>query len=118
MNLNPRCHWSSTYSIDSDKIEHETLTIVRVRKGSYGLAIMGGTPQILAEGVHVQNTRLFKFVQYVDINTEHIKHNTINIMRIPQGKVCFFYSLYFIILFYSSFQFILIHHFIFYIICI
>ncbi|KAF0975223.1 hypothetical protein FDP41_005976 [Naegleria fowleri] len=86
MNINPRGHWSSTYSIDSDRIEHETLKIVRVPKGYYGLASNNGQPLILGEGVHVRNSRLFNFVELKEINQEHIKHGTIDIMRIPQGK--------------------------------
>lgn len=87
MNINPRGHWSSTYSIDSDRIEHETLKIVRVPKGYYGLASNNGQPLILGEGVHVRNSRLFNFVELKEINQEHIKHGTIDIMRIPQVSV-------------------------------
>jgi len=86
MSLNIRASWGPTYSLDQDVITHETLTMVRIPKGFYGLATLNGQPLILAEGIHVRNTRLFEYLEKKEINQEFIKHGTINILRIPQGK--------------------------------
>ena len=85
MRINPRAHWSDTYNLENDVIVHETLKIIRIRKGYYGLANLNGQPLILGEGLHVRNTRLFSFKEAKEINQERIEHGTINILRIPQG---------------------------------
>ena len=46
---------------------------------------MNGKPLLLAEGLHVRNTRLFHYGGSIEMNKENIKHGTINILRIPQG---------------------------------
>ena len=84
-NLNPRCSWVGSYALNGDPIQVETLTIVRVPKGSYGLASQGGQPLILDEGLHVRNDRNFKFEKLTDVNMTHIRNGTINIIRVPVG---------------------------------
>jgi regulator of protease activity HflC (stomatin/prohibitin superfamily) len=85
-NLNPRSVWGETVSISTSFFKCESLTIVRVPKGYYGLATYSGKPQILGEGLHVKNDRLFNFDKVIDMNSEIISNGTINILRIPQGK--------------------------------
>ena len=87
MMLNIRASWGPTFSLNDNLIQYETLTVVRIPKGFYGLAVLNGKPLILAEGIHVRNTRLFEYSDKVPINQEHIKHLTINILRIPQGML-------------------------------
>jgi hypothetical protein len=85
-NLNLRSAWvDGDFSLTKLPIKIETLTIVRVPKGSYGLATENGKPLILAEGLHVRNDRNFSYMELRDANSVHVKNGTINIIRIPPG---------------------------------
>lgn len=84
--LNPRASWAGIVSLTDNPIQHQTLTIVRVPKGQYGLATDNSKPVLLAEGVHVRNSRLFQHVGFQAINQKHIQHSTIHILLVPKGE--------------------------------
>jgi len=84
--FHPRASWVKIVSLTDNPIQHETLTVVRVPRGEYGLAFMDGKPQILAEGVHVRNTRLFQYYGCEKANQKHIQHSTINIIIVPANE--------------------------------
>jgi hypothetical protein len=94
-------------SLTENPISYETLTIVRVNRGEYGLAIEDGKPKMLAEGrristikvyfyifiliigLHVKNTRLFQHVGFKQMNQKHIQHGTVHILIVPSYEVIF-----------------------------
>jgi len=80
---NPRANWAKIVSLTENPIRYETLTIVRVNRGEYGLAIEDGKPKMLAEGLHVKNTRLFQHVGFKQMNQKHIQHGTVHILIVP-----------------------------------
>jgi len=83
---NPRASWIRTFSLTDNPITYESLSIVRVQKGEYGLAQENGRFLMLKEGVHVRNSRLFSFVKVVDVNQKYIHHGTIHIILVPVGE--------------------------------
>lgn len=89
LKLNPRASWGPIKSLSDKYIHHETLSIIRIPKGEYGLAIDNGKPLILAEGIHVRNSRLFNYVSSVKADQEYINHETIHIIRLPLEKYAF-----------------------------
>lgn len=84
--FNPRATWEKTVNLTDNPIVYETLSVVRVLRGQYGLAMDNGKPVILDEGVHVRNTRAFQHKAFVAANTKHIKHETINILIVPSSE--------------------------------
>lgn len=78
--LNPRATWVAFENLSTNPIEYESLTIVRVNRGEYGLATWGGKPKILSEGLHVKNDRLFAHVGFKQMNQKHIQHGTVHIL--------------------------------------
>eukprot|EP01113_Clastostelium_recurvatum_P040721 TRINITY_DN635_c0_g1_i1.p1 TRINITY_DN635_c0_g1~~TRINITY_DN635_c0_g1_i1.p1 ORF type:complete len:706 (+),score=230.23 TRINITY_DN635_c0_g1_i1:77-2194(+) len=82
----PRSSWESVRSLTQNPITYHTLTIVRVPKGSYGLARENGKPIILGEGVHVHNSVLFQYEQLQPANVREIHHGTIHILQVPIGE--------------------------------
>jgi len=83
---NPRANWIRTYSLTDNPITYESLSIVRVQKGQYGLAQENGRFLMLKEGVHARNSRLFNFVKVLDVNQKYIHHGTIHILLVPVGE--------------------------------
>lgn len=83
---NPRARWIRNHSLNEGVITYESLSIVRVQKGCYSLAEDNGTFIVLAEGIHVRNSRLFRHLQFVDVNQKHIQHRTIHIIIVPVGE--------------------------------
>jgi len=86
MIASPRSNWVGIYSLTDNPIQYETLTIVRVQKGQYGLAMQDGRPVVLGEGVHARNSRLFQHNGFVDVNQKHIHHGTVHIIMVPTGE--------------------------------
>lgn len=84
--FNVRAKWEKIVNLTDNPIQYETLTIVRVMRGQYGLAMDNGKPVILDEGVHVKNTRVFQHKAFVASNTKHIKHETIHILIVPSSE--------------------------------
>jgi regulator of protease activity HflC (stomatin/prohibitin superfamily) len=82
----PRASWAGIVILTDTPIKHETLTIVRVPRGQYGLAFSDGKPQILAEGMHVRNSRLFQYIGAKESNQKHIQHSTIHILIVPANE--------------------------------
>lgn len=82
---NPRAGLKKIVALTENPIECETLTIVRVQRGEYGLAVDGGQPIILGEGLHVRNSRLFQHKRFIPVNQQHIQHGSIHIIRVPKG---------------------------------
>eukprot|EP01116_Phalansterium_solitarium_P011184 TRINITY_DN267_c0_g2_i4.p1 TRINITY_DN267_c0_g2~~TRINITY_DN267_c0_g2_i4.p1 ORF type:complete len:889 (+),score=349.16 TRINITY_DN267_c0_g2_i4:54-2720(+) len=78
--------WVDVVPIDQTLIQYETLTIIRVQNGEYGLASLNSTPLILDQGLHVYNDRNFKFERRVSVNFEHLTHGGVHIIRVPKGK--------------------------------
>lgn len=85
--LMPRHHYVGTYRFDTEKYHYETLTIVRVPYGQYGLAKMRGVPILLAEGLHIYNDRQFQFEQCVNIDSECISHANLHVIRVPDAHL-------------------------------
>lgn len=85
LNLNPRTEWGPVFPLDKNII-HKTLSVIRVPKGRYGLAVYGGKYLMLSEGVHVRNDKLFRYIEDRDVYQHHIQHGTIHIIRVPNAK--------------------------------
>eukprot|EP01113_Clastostelium_recurvatum_P042398 TRINITY_DN686_c0_g1_i3.p1 TRINITY_DN686_c0_g1~~TRINITY_DN686_c0_g1_i3.p1 ORF type:complete len:680 (-),score=251.32 TRINITY_DN686_c0_g1_i3:72-2111(-) len=83
---NPRADWVQVNSLTDNPIVCETLTIVRVQKAEYGLAMDRGRPVLLGEGVHVRNNRLFQHIGFEGVNQKHLHHGTIHILLVPIGE--------------------------------
>eukprot|EP01116_Phalansterium_solitarium_P011181 TRINITY_DN267_c0_g1_i4.p1 TRINITY_DN267_c0_g1~~TRINITY_DN267_c0_g1_i4.p1 ORF type:complete len:684 (+),score=319.91 TRINITY_DN267_c0_g1_i4:134-2185(+) len=83
---NPRAEWADFLSLNNNRITHETLTIVRIPRGMFGLARDAGQPFILAEGLHVRNDRNFVFLNMVPVNQSYLHHLSIHIIRVPKGS--------------------------------
>jgi len=83
---NPRATLEEIIPLTQNPIKYETLTIVRVQPGQYGLALESGTPRLLDEGLHVYNTRLFVFVEFKTVNQNYLNHGNIHIIRVPRGS--------------------------------
>ena len=85
--INPNAKWlDKSVSLTEHRIVMGPLTIVRVAKGEYGLAVENGKPCILDEGWHVRNDNQFVFNDFVAMNQNHLKHGTIHILRVPEGQ--------------------------------
>eukprot|EP01119_Soliformovum_irregulare_P018339 TRINITY_DN55_c1_g1_i1.p1 TRINITY_DN55_c1_g1~~TRINITY_DN55_c1_g1_i1.p1 ORF type:complete len:693 (-),score=234.92 TRINITY_DN55_c1_g1_i1:66-2144(-) len=82
---NPRAELKEVKALTDNLIQYESLSIVRVQRGEVGLANEGG-PILLAEGIHVRNSRLFQFIKCEKINQPYIKHGSIHIVRVPKGS--------------------------------
>jgi len=83
---NPRANWIRMYSLTDNPITYESLSIVRVQKGQYGLAQENGRYLLLSEGLHVRNSRLFRFVRFEEANQKYIHHGTVHILLVPVGE--------------------------------
>jgi len=81
--MSPRVSWEKVVSLTDIPITYESLFIIRVPRGEYGLATDNGRPQILDEGVHVRNSRLFKFDGLRHSNQKTISHGTSHIFIVP-----------------------------------
>ncbi|AYV80399.1 MAG: prohibitin domain-containing protein [Harvfovirus sp.] len=90
--LNPRASWVKFVNLTDAYISYGSLTIIRIPKGQYGLAVENGKALILAEGMHVRNSRMFMMrkdeegkltLKYA--NSEVITNGTISIIRVPVG---------------------------------
>eukprot|EP01111_Echinosteliopsis_oligospora_P005129 TRINITY_DN1832_c2_g1_i1.p1 TRINITY_DN1832_c2_g1~~TRINITY_DN1832_c2_g1_i1.p1 ORF type:complete len:805 (-),score=239.67 TRINITY_DN1832_c2_g1_i1:156-2570(-) len=86
MIASPRSSWVRINSLTDNPIQYETLSIIRINKGKYGLAIDNGCPKILQEGVHVKNSRFFNYDSEVAANQRHIQHGTIHIIIVPPSE--------------------------------
>lgn len=83
---NPRANWIRTYSLTDNPITYESLSVVRVQKGEYGLAQENGRFLLLSEGLHVRNSRLFRFIGFQAANQKYIHHGTIHLLLVPVGE--------------------------------
>jgi regulator of protease activity HflC (stomatin/prohibitin superfamily) len=83
---NPRATWVGIYELQENLIKYESLCICRVPKGTYGLAVDNGVSIILAEGVHVRNSRFFELKEFVNSNQKYIHHGTIHLLIVPVGE--------------------------------
>eukprot|EP00026_Physarum_polycephalum_P003919 Phypoly_transcript_03936.p1 GENE.Phypoly_transcript_03936~~Phypoly_transcript_03936.p1 ORF type:complete len:695 (+),score=150.76 Phypoly_transcript_03936:149-2233(+) len=83
---NPRANWVGIYDFQSNVVHYESMCIVRVQKGTYGLAIDNGVCIILAEGIHVRNSRFFEFKEFQNSNQKYIHHGTIHFLMVPVGE--------------------------------
>jgi len=83
---NPRANWIRTYSLTENPITYESLSIVRVQKGEYGLAQENERFLLLSEGLHVRNSRLFRFIGFQAANQKYIHHGTIHLLLVPVGE--------------------------------
>lgn len=83
---NPRANWVRSYSLTDNPITYESMSVVRVEKGQYGLAQENGRFLLLSEGLHVRNSRLFRFVGFQTANQKYIHHGTIHLMLVPVGE--------------------------------
>ncbi len=86
---NPRAGLINIASLTENQICYETLSIIRVQRGEVGLATKNGYPIILDEGLHVHNSRVFKFEKFTSINVQYLQHGSIHIIRVPQGSYGF-----------------------------
>eukprot|EP01112_Ceratiomyxa_fruticulosa_P011686 TRINITY_DN3196_c0_g1_i2.p1 TRINITY_DN3196_c0_g1~~TRINITY_DN3196_c0_g1_i2.p1 ORF type:complete len:671 (-),score=99.89 TRINITY_DN3196_c0_g1_i2:125-2137(-) len=86
--LSTRTTFERVYSLSENVIRHHSLSIIRVPKGQYALAMQEGRPLILGEGIHVRNSLLFQHTAFVDANQKHLQHLTINIIRVPSDEYC------------------------------
>jgi len=84
--FNPRAVWAGIHSFHKNTVIYESLSIIRVQKGQYGLAVDNGVSVILAEGVHVRNSRFFEHKDFAEANQKYIHHGTIHIMMVPVGE--------------------------------
>eukprot|EP01114_Cavostelium_apophysatum_P001457 TRINITY_DN1125_c0_g1_i4.p1 TRINITY_DN1125_c0_g1~~TRINITY_DN1125_c0_g1_i4.p1 ORF type:complete len:733 (-),score=224.80 TRINITY_DN1125_c0_g1_i4:49-2136(-) len=74
-------------SINQQTLSHGSIHVIRVPKGHYGLITENAVPKLLPEGIHVTNSNVFQFEKFELINQPYIRHGTLHILRIPQGKV-------------------------------
>eukprot|EP01111_Echinosteliopsis_oligospora_P010958 TRINITY_DN3499_c0_g1_i1.p1 TRINITY_DN3499_c0_g1~~TRINITY_DN3499_c0_g1_i1.p1 ORF type:complete len:707 (-),score=228.05 TRINITY_DN3499_c0_g1_i1:9-2129(-) len=81
----PRSDWVRTEAL-TNVIQYQSLTIVRVPKGQYGLATENGAPVVLDAGLHAVNSRLFSFLRLVPSNQKHIHHGTTHIFIVPNNE--------------------------------
>lgn len=88
----PAFSHESMISMKTDYIEHGTLHVVRVPRGKYAKVWAssqhgGLLPRLLAEGLHVVDSSLFKFEGLISVQEMHISHGSVNILRVPKGHV-------------------------------
>lgn len=51
------------------------------------MVLENGIPKLLTAGYYVSDSVLFKYCGTVNINEPHIKHSTIQIIRIPKSSI-------------------------------
>eukprot|EP00443_Scrippsiella_acuminata_P001982 CAMPEP_0115366556 /NCGR_PEP_ID=MMETSP0270-20121206/104868_1 /TAXON_ID=71861 /ORGANISM="Scrippsiella trochoidea, Strain CCMP3099" /LENGTH=559 /DNA_ID=CAMNT_0002789335 /DNA_START=16 /DNA_END=1691 /DNA_ORIENTATION=+ len=59
--------------------------MIRVRRGQFGLATENGKPVLLKEGLHVYNNPLFSFVEFKNVDAQHVSHVSYHVVRVPRG---------------------------------
>jgi len=85
---NPRADWGEVLSLTdlaSKALKADTLTIVRVPGGFFGLARDNGRAILLGEGYHAYNDRNFVFSELVSITQEQFTTAPFHILRIARG---------------------------------
>jgi len=80
-----RASWIGIFSLN-ERIQKESLTVVRVPRGQVGLAWERKNAILLGEGLHAYNDVAFSFEGLVDISEVHIKHGPLNILRVKKGE--------------------------------
>eukprot|EP00746_Dinoflagellata_sp_MGD_P069212 gnl/MRDRNA2_/MRDRNA2_28371_c0_seq1.p1 gnl/MRDRNA2_/MRDRNA2_28371_c0~~gnl/MRDRNA2_/MRDRNA2_28371_c0_seq1.p1 ORF type:complete len:798 (+),score=166.15 gnl/MRDRNA2_/MRDRNA2_28371_c0_seq1:99-2492(+) len=81
-----RASWGDMVTINEQNIVYENAKVIRVPRGSYGLARDKGDAVILDAGLHVYNDPTFTFERMIDMNTTYIGHGTLHVIRIPKGQ--------------------------------
>eukprot|EP01116_Phalansterium_solitarium_P011180 TRINITY_DN267_c0_g1_i3.p1 TRINITY_DN267_c0_g1~~TRINITY_DN267_c0_g1_i3.p1 ORF type:complete len:694 (+),score=299.14 TRINITY_DN267_c0_g1_i3:257-2338(+) len=73
--------------INQQYIQHGSIHIIRVPKGSYAAVTDNNVPKLLPEGVHVTNSNVFSFNGMQSTNQVYIQHGTLHIVRVAKGNV-------------------------------
>jgi regulator of protease activity HflC (stomatin/prohibitin superfamily) len=82
-----RAAWIGVFPLTmSAPLKQRNLTVVRVPRGQIGIATERGNAVALAAGMHVYNTVDFLFERLVDVNSPHIHHGTLHIIRVQRGE--------------------------------
>jgi regulator of protease activity HflC (stomatin/prohibitin superfamily) len=87
----PLSSWERTWSQGDDLITCGPVTIVRVPKGSVGLAFHNSQPEILLPGRHVRTSSTFKFDRTVSLQNDLIEFGPVKLLTVKSGgvRVCY-----------------------------
>eukprot|EP01117_Protostelium_nocturnum_P011094 TRINITY_DN4026_c0_g1_i1.p1 TRINITY_DN4026_c0_g1~~TRINITY_DN4026_c0_g1_i1.p1 ORF type:complete len:725 (+),score=259.13 TRINITY_DN4026_c0_g1_i1:386-2560(+) len=79
--------YRSETDFNKSLIQHGSIFIIRVPRGEFGLVIENQIPKLLSEGLHVTNSNVLTFVEFKTTNQPHLRHGTINLIRVAKGQV-------------------------------
>jgi regulator of protease activity HflC (stomatin/prohibitin superfamily) len=87
----PLSSWERTWSQGDDLITCGPVTIVRIPKGSVGLAFNNSQPEILLPGRHVRTSSTFKFDRTVSLQNDLIEFGPVKLLTVKSGgvRVCY-----------------------------
>jgi len=87
----PLTSWHRKWSQGDDVITCGPVSIVRIQRGSVGLAYNNSQPEILLPGRHVRTSSTFKFDAQVSIDKELIEFGPIKLLTVKSGfvRVCY-----------------------------
>lgn len=74
-------------TIAESYFEHGTISVVQVANNKIGCAWDGRDSVLLNPGIHIKNSRAFKFEKMVNINEKNIEFNTINIIQVRANEI-------------------------------
>lgn len=81
-----RASWAQTMALNEPALMYKNAKVIRIPRGSYGLARENGNAVLLDSGLHVYNDPAFTYERMIDMNVEYIEHGTLHVIRIPKGK--------------------------------
>ena len=84
---NPAFRYVGDVKVDEGYIQHGTIHIIRVPKGSYGCVKQNNVPALLPPGVHFFKTDDFVLAKFASLSDESITFETITRFFVPKGNI-------------------------------
>merc|ERR1719450_1541484 len=76
-----------TFPVKADQMSFGTISFVRVRPGTIGLATDNGMPVLLLPGQHIYNEPNFEFKEFKSINENVIANGPLKLIRVPPARL-------------------------------
>merc|ERR1719450_1385400 len=76
-----------SFPVKQDQISFGTISFVRVRPGTIGLATDNGQPVLLLPGQHIYNEPNFEFARFEDVTKNVITNGILQLIRVPPGSL-------------------------------
>ena len=84
---NPAFRYEGDVKVDEGYIQHGTIHIIRVPKGSYGCVKQNNVPALLPPGVHFFKTDDFVLAKFASLADESVTFETITRFFVPKGSI-------------------------------